>query len=234
MLVRATELDGLAGFGADRLAELAREFAGTVLDPRFPCVFAQRAVERDELLYGLVGAAEELLPAVLATMRQACAAIRSVPDQVVVVFLDLGTAMSLVEERAVARSILTYLRRHDPVAWPADAPTDPHDPRWVLWFDGIDLFINFSTPAHVARRSRRVASAFTLIVQSRSTFDPFGGAGHPSRALIRARLAGYDAVPAHPALGAYGDPTNCEAAQYFLGDANHPSCPLVTDADMRN
>ncbi len=194
---------------------------------------APRAVERNELLYGLVGATEEPLPAMLATMRQACAAIRSVPDQVVVVFLDLGTAMSLVDERAVARSILTYLRRHDPVAWPADAPTDPHDPRWVMWFDGIDLFVNFSTPPRGPPQSPRhvgvhAGGPVEIDVRPVRRGRPSGPGAHP------ARLAGYDAVPAHPALGAYGDPANSEAAQYFLGDANHPSCPLVTDADMRN
>ncbi len=168
----------------------------------------------------------------LALMREAAAAIRSHRDQVVVLFLDAATGSTLDTERALGAAILRHLRRHDRVPWPHGAPADPMDPRWVFWFEGVDFFINMSTPGHRRRRSRNLCSAFTLVVQSRSAFDAFAGDADPVRAHIRSRIAAHDAMPPHPALGAYGDPCSREAAQYFLGDDNEIVIDLIAEADI--
>jgi FPC/CPF motif-containing protein YcgG len=211
-----------------RLAMLVKEFSSRILAETFPCMFAARELLRDDLLFGLANNPDTMLPDVAELMRKAAAAIRSERNQVVVLFVEAPTAESLVEERALAIKILRYLHEHDRVPWPPDAPTDPADPRWVFWFDGIDFFINFSTPGHVLRQSRNLGPAFTLVVQSRSTFDQFGD---QVRASIRARIADHDKVPPHPALGSYGDPTAHEVAQYFLGDST-VATDLLTSAHM--
>ena len=47
-------------------------------------------------------------------------------------------------------------------------------------------------------------------------------------AKVRTRLAPYDLIPAAPSLGHYGDPSNREYAQYFIGETNEkPKCPFA-------
>jgi FPC/CPF motif-containing protein YcgG len=105
------------------------------------------------------------------------------------------------------------------------------DPRWVFWFEGIDFFVNFSTPSH-QRRSRNLGSAMTMVVQARSSFDDFAEPDNRIRALIRSRVQTYDDMPVHPAIGTYGDPTSREATQYFLGDSNDITIDLLTQEDI--
>jgi hypothetical protein len=227
MLFRASEI---AGDAQPRLHELVGEFGRRIGDAGFPCTFAAPAWRRDELLFAWIcGRQDEVLAQLLNTARQATEAIRAQPEQVVVVFVE-PVPGCLEDERLFASAVLRYLRSQDSVAWPADAPTDPSDAGWVFWFDGVDLFINISTPGHTLRRSRNLGPAFTLVLQSRSSFDTVSTPR--VRELIRARLATYDQLPPHPELGSYGDPNNREARQYFLGDSNDVSVDLVDERDM--
>ncbi|WSV65690.1 YqcI/YcgG family protein [Streptomyces sp. NBC_01013] len=202
-----------------------------MLDPAFPCIFAPRPVLEDTLLFGLAEAAEAAEAADL--LAEAAGAISKEPEQIVVIFADLPGTGSLRAEREFSAGVLRLLRRMDRHDWPEATPLDPEDPRWVFWFEGVDFFFNFSTPGHQDRRSRNLGPAWTAVVQSRSSFDTVGGADHRARLRIRARLAEYDAVPPHTALGAYGDPDNHEAHQYFLGDGTDPGRSLVGVEDLR-
>ncbi|MER6291157.1 YqcI/YcgG family protein [Streptomyces sviceus] len=217
--------------GVWRLTELVEEFTHRVLDPAFPCMFAARPVLEDTLLFGLAetGTAREAAD----LLAEAAGVISKEPEQIVVIFADLPAIGSLVAEREFSAEVLRSLRRLDRHDWPEATPLDPEDPRWVFWFEGVDFFFNFSTPGHRARRSRSLGPAWTAVVQSRSSFDTFAGVDHRARVRIRARLAEYDAVPPHTALGSYGDPSNREAHQYFLGDGVGPGQPLVDVEDLR-
>lgn len=101
---------------------------------------------------------------------------------------------------------------------PGLAVRGPEHPDWELYLDGIGLFVNVSSPRHVARRSRNVGPAFTVIAQARESFDRDGRASDKSRKAIRQRLLTYDDVPPHPGLGSFHDATSREALQFFLGD----------------
>ncbi|WP_328886484.1 YqcI/YcgG family protein [Streptomyces sp. NBC_00316] len=231
MLYRASQVAAGTSAGVRRLGELVEEFTHRVLDPAFPCVFAPRPVLEDTLLVGLAeaGAAAEAAD----LLAEAAGAISKEPEQIVVIFADLPETGSLPAEREFSAEVLRLLRRLDRYDWPEATPLDPEDPRWVFWFEGVDFFFNFSTPGHRERRSRNLGPAWTAVVQSRSSFDTFAGADHRARLRIRARLAEYDAVPPHTALGSYGDPGNREAHQYFLGDGVDPGRPLVRVEDLR-
>jgi FPC/CPF motif-containing protein YcgG len=230
-LYPASQITAGGGPETRRLGELVEEFTRRVLDPAFPCVFASRPVLDDALLFGLARPGTAAVAA--EVLAEAAQAIAGEPEQIVVVFAEPSTGASLPEERAFSAEVLRHLFQRDRHRWPEGAPFDPDDPRWVFWFGGIDFFFNFSTPGHQARRSRNLGPAWTAVAQSRSSFDAFVGADHRARARIRAKLAAYDAVPPHPALGSYGDPDNREAHQYFLGDGTAPGSPLVRPSDLR-
>lgn len=231
MLYRASQVAAGTSAGGQRLGELVEEFTHRVLDPAFPCVFASRPVREDWLLFGLAESGTAAETADL--LAEAAGAISKEPEQVVVIFADLPEPGSLPAERTFSVEVLRLLRRLDRHDWPEAAPLDPEDPNWVFWFEGVDFFLNFSTPGHRDRRSRNLGPAWTAVVQSRSSFDTFTGADHHARLRIRARLAEYDAVAPHPALGSYGDPGNHEAHQYFLGDGTGPGRSLVRVEDLR-
>jgi FPC/CPF motif-containing protein YcgG len=146
-----------------------------------------------------------------------------------------GTA-TLDGFRAAFWRVLQYLHQHDPQPWPATVPTDPEHPRWEFCFDGQPIFVVCNTPTHLQRRSRH-GEVMTITFQPRWVFDELHA--HPrkaerARAIIRARLERYDAVPVYQAMGVYGDPANREWKQYFLPDAeaddpaleSRARCPL--------
>jgi uncharacterized protein len=225
MLVRASEAIA-GGAASDRLVQIVAEFSTQIRNPRFPCFFAARALAEDEILFGLAESSPDLPGAITELMREASRAIRSSSKLVVAIFADVAFDATLAQEREFAGQVLRRLRQEDRVPWPPDAPQDPRDPRWVFWFEGVDFFINFSSPGHKCRRSRNLGSAFSMVVQSRSSFDDFG-LHSKAREIVRSRLAGYDDLPPHPALGVYGDSANREILQYFLGDTNTDSWELL-------
>ncbi|MFE7576918.1 YqcI/YcgG family protein [Streptomyces sp. NPDC057521] len=230
MITRASDVLGRDDDLSHRLASHIAEFSQFVAAREFPCTFATRALAGDELLFGL-SSGESRLESVLSLMREAAQAIRRAPEQVVVIFVDQDTDATLADDRELAAQIMAYLVQHDATPWPAGAPTDPNHPHWTFWFEGVDFFLNFSTPGHERRRSRNLGSAVTLVVQSRSSFDPYSG--DAVRARIRSRVATYDGLPAHPALETYGNPSNREMYQFFLGDANDEFVDLLAEPDQR-
>jgi FPC/CPF motif-containing protein YcgG len=225
---RVQEADTEAG---DCLRRLVGEFTDIVCDPQFPCFFAGRAMAQDDVLFALVPVEETRSAGMLQVMRDAATAVRTDPRKVVVIFVEQN-AQTMEADRYLAAQILRQLAHHDTHGWPPDEPVHPEDPRWTFWFDGVDFFFNFSTPSHVLRRSRNLGPCFTIVTQSRSSFDLLGASSARSRALIRQRIAHYDAIPPHPALGEFGSPGNRELMQYFLGDTNEPGEDLVGAEDL--
>ncbi|MBD0693861.1 YqcI/YcgG family protein [Streptomyces sp. CBMA123] len=185
----------------------------------FPCVFSMLPFSTSELFFGAIpGSDGDVESAVVASLRELTGIIQDLPDAIGVVFVDQPGEPSLEDDLALARSIVRAVMRQNALDHPDRVFPDPKDSDWELWLGGVGLFLNFSSPRHKARRSRNVGSRFTVIAQARESFDRQGRAAPRARESIRKRLAGYDDVEAHPALGSYGDPDSREALQFFLGD----------------
>lgn len=206
-----------------RLSVLVREFEATVGDPAFPCMFATRELNAGRLLFAHVPGPAPQVDGVVQVVLEAVRAIKRDPLQVVVVFIDTDH-LELKEDAALVTQILELLLKIGKSDWPDFVPRDTRNPRWSLWVDGVDLFLNANSPRHLRRRSRNLGSALTLVIQSRATFDELKATSYGVRARIRERLRSYDEVPPHPSLGTYGAEDNREVDQYFLGDGN---CPIA-------
>ncbi|MFK0200168.1 YqcI/YcgG family protein [Streptomyces lavendulae] len=205
------------------------QFAETAGSRDFPCVFAPLALRKDELLFGVGNVAQDGWNAAVTLMDLAAEAIWEDPDQVVVLWLDGIGSDSLDSDHEAFRQILLALLEAGG-EWPADAPTDPADPKWNFWYKGIDFFINVSTRHHRLRRSRNLGHPFTLVVQSRASFDRLPVHAAAARRQIRRRISTYDAVGLSAHLGTHGDAP--ELPQYFLGDTNGCPYAAVTEQDV--
>lgn len=127
-------------------------------------------------------------------------------------------------------SILSSVHDLDTEKWPDDISNSPNHFTWEFCFAGQPYFVFCSTPSHQLRKSR-YSEYFMLAFQPRFVFENITDAttyGRHLKQLIRKRLAAYDEVPIHPALGWYGQKENYEWQQYFLReDASMPyQCPF--------
>jgi len=214
-------LDELVTADADtRLAELARTFRRIATDGAFPCIFSHLPFSAGAAYFSLFRRDPEVGRAIYAELRSLLHVLSSRPEAIAVLFVEGGTdeaASTLDGDLQLARSIVAAIRaeecrRHGPES------LGPADPSWSLKVDGVEIFLNFSSPNHVLRTSRNLGPAFTVVAQPRASFDHGGRAGPAAREEIRRRLSAYDGVEPHPCLGRYGAPGNREALQYFLGD----------------
>jgi FPC/CPF motif-containing protein YcgG len=216
------------------------ELVAKVADPAFPCTFGTVALRKGDLLtafvetqdpaalrQGLYGRFAEYT-ARMGTLDPVAASLHPLA-----IFLPPPQGVHTITEYfAFGWSLLQWLHEHDPAPWPERIPRDPDDPAWSYCFGGVPLFVNFKTPAHRLRRSRRMASAYLLLVQTRDGFDVVAGdtpQGRRARSLIREKLAAYDPVPPYPELAHFGTTTNREWKQYFVPDDNRPAaghCPF--------
>lgn len=201
-----------------RLGELIDEFTAIVNAKTFPCIYSTLPYTTGEIYFSRVIADNYLADSVLAELVELCRTIETSPDAMGVIFVDDGRTRTLEDDFVLATEIVQRVIRATASSPGRAELPKPDDPWWMLWLDGIGLFLNFSTPNHRARRSRSVGSVFTLIAQARASFDRNNRASPRARSEIRQRLISYDDVAPHPALGAYGEPANREAWQYFLGD----------------
>jgi FPC/CPF motif-containing protein YcgG len=217
-------------FGADDVPTVATafmtDFREALSRPTFPCVFALPALEHGELLFGYAAMGHEGMSAVTRLLDLCVEEIRANPDQTIILWLDDVPAESLEDDQNFSRRVLLELLAADG-HWPQTEPVDPADPHWNFWYRGIDLFINFSTPRHVKRKSRNLGAAFTLVLQSRSTFD---GIPPKARERVRNRICEHDALPVSPWLGEHGNAP--ELPQFFLGETNDAPFLLLTSEDF--
>jgi len=207
-----------------------QDFARTAGSSDFPCVFAPRALRRNQLLFGLGDVARGGWGTAAELMGQAAKAIWEDPDQAVVLWFEGVGSTCLEDDHEALRRILETLLEDGAQEWPPDAPRDPADPGWNFWYRGIDFFVNTSTRHHRLRRSRNLGACFTLVVQSRASFDRLPRQAAAARKAIRRRTASYDSVAVSPHLGTHGQLP--ELPQFFLGDTN--GCPYlpVTEKDV--
>lgn len=208
------------------------EIRDKVLDEAFPCTFGTVAQRRGEILYAFISP-DELRDALVAYtdfLRPLEPVAASLTPFAAV--MPPLTGFTEREYFAYGWSLLQRLHNEDPHAWPERIPTDPDDPKWSYCFGGIPLFVNFKTPTHVKRKSRRTERSYMLLFQSRDGFDVVAGdsvQGRRARDLIRKKLAAYDSVSVYPELAHYATAANREWRQYFVPEDNAPlarECPF--------
>ncbi|MBL0386553.1 YqcI/YcgG family protein [Tumebacillus sp. ITR2] len=198
----------------------------------FPCVFGVEGFKKDLLCYSFFEDAYNEHD--LLNLRDALVEYTRMFRELgrntsfVAFFKPSEEELAMEEYQSLFWSVLRFLNAHDPQAWPADIPQDTEDPLWEFCFNGEPIFVVCNTPAHEKRKSRS-AKTFLMTFQPRWVFEELHGEkGEKGRALVRQRLAKYDEVEVHPAMGVYGSEANREWKQYFITDENtSPSkCPF--------
>jgi len=230
MLLRVAEVERaeLSPWAAAAYAEIRDK----VLDDAFPCTFGTVAQRRGEILYAFIDPADLRAALIAYTdfLRPLEPVVASLTPLAVVMPPLAG--FSEREYFEYGWSLLQRLHDEDPHPWPERIPKDPDDPKWSYCFGGLPLFVNFKTPRHTKRKSRRTERSFMLLFQSRDGFDVVAGdsvQGRRARDLIRRKLAAYDAVPVYPELAHYATAANREWRQYFVPEDNVPlaaACPF--------
>lgn len=224
MMTRLSELR--RGAADPRLLELAAIFQEKVTAPAFPCIYTKLPFAHGDLTFSHHHRGDDgLVDSIVHELQSLVIAARQRIDAMHVVFVDddADFAPGLEDDRDLAGRVVRHvLSAEPPTSGPNSCRVTSDDPNWTLVLDGLGLFLNISSPRHVLRRSRDVGPAFTIIAQARASFDQGSRADPSVRNVIRRRIAQYDDVPPHPALGTYGDPSNREALQYFLGDSTEP------------
>lgn len=226
--VAEVETADLSPWAAAAYAEVREK----VLDEAFPCTFGTVAQRRGEILYAFITPDEirEALIAYTDFLRPLEPVVASLTP--LAVLMRPLEGLSEKEYFEYGWSLLQRLHEEDPYPWPERIPRDPDDPKWSYCFGGLPLFVNFKTPLHTKRKSRRTERSFMLLFQSRDGFDVVAGdsvQGRRARELIRTKLAAYDAVSVYPELSHYATAENREWRQYFVPEANAPlarECPF--------
>ena len=210
-----------------------REFRRNVLDPDYPCYFAVAGEQKGTLRYAVVDNPATGVP--VAAVHELIALSRQFPQRrhALAVFVRPESELRGHDfYRRCGWDQLQKLHDQDTEAWPTDVPRSPTDPKWEFCFGGEPMFVFGAMPSHFRRRSRNLGPSLILLFQPRSVFRGIEGgtlAGTRAREVIRRRLAAWDLIRLHGSMGDYGDPSNFEAAQYFIPDDESPSspCPLA-------
>lgn len=236
-LLLPLELDAqcdLPAWASDAIASLEMSLSSTT--PRFPCLYAVRALKSGTLRYAVVEGGDEdiALDRLADALRRYARSARAIGEQssLIAVFPANEVTASLEEHRQRFWDVIAGLMERDSDPWPAHVPTSPEEHLWEFCFSGEPMFVFASSPAYVQRRSRSTGT-FTIAFQPRFMFDRlFERPIQLSRAmaLIRRRVQIYDGIPAHPDLGLYHESGNREWRQYVIADENKPErgrCPLT-------
>lgn len=239
-VIRQTDLTADNYPGPAWHREVAVDLAERLTPPSgFPCTFSQNAFRRglvDLIFVEALDAAghAQLRADMLAYIVEAVrwdGQVNTARPLVVAFSRDAASAETVEGYHAIGWQVLQDWHDHDPAPWPEGVATDPDAPFWSMCFGGVQLFVNFSSPAHRQRRSRNLGRHFLFIVNPRERFDVVAGdtpEGNRVRQVIRDRALGYDGIPHAPELGSY-QKGEIEWWQYGVTDDNHARtdrCPL--------
>lgn len=219
--------------------QVASDLRTRLLPPsEFPCTFSQNAWRRHLVWFSFVETlSEDGLAAARADLSEYIKDARGWDGQVNTARpLIMAFAPGLVSDRLEAHQglgwrIMQDWLDNDPAPWPEEVAPDPNAAFWALCFDGMQLFVNMSSPAHVRRKSRNLGRHFILVINPRERFDIVAGPdpdGRRVRSVIRSRCESYDGMPHAPELGSY-QAGEIEWVQYGLGESNDRElgqCPL--------
>ena len=204
-----------------------------VMNPTYPCFFGTMAEKRGEMFYSFVqGKDIAHLPATMAKFGELASQPAYEKNNIAIFFEPDARPLSHTQYHDHFWHILQTLHDHDPHPH-ADQQPAPDDPKWEFSFAGVEMFVVCACPSFGARHSRNLGPGMVLLFQPRSVFvDKVTNRviGQQAREEVRRRLLKWDALPAHPDLGFYGDPGNLEWKQYFLPDDNVPAagrCPFL-------
>jgi FPC/CPF motif-containing protein YcgG len=234
----ALTADGYAGPAWHK--QVAGDLAARLTPPSaFPCTFSQNAFRRGLVDFIFVESLDDAGRAQLrGDMLDYIAAARAWDGQVntarplVVAFSrEAARADSVEGYHRIGWEVLQDWHDNDPSPWPEGVARDPAAPYWSMCFGGLQLFVNFSSPAHRQRKSRNLGAHFLFIINPRERFDVVAGDGPDGnrvRQVIRERAEAYDGIPHAPELGMY-QKGELEWWQYGVSDDNSPrtdGCPL--------
>lgn len=213
------------------LGDSHRLFMEQLLDPRYPCYFGTAAERAGDIRYTYVeGRDWGHMPASLSAFLTVANAAPERYHILATFFRPEPRKGSHGDYEETFWALLQYLHDHDSSAWPG--PTDPAHHLWTFAFAGVQMFTFFAAPSYEKRRSRHLGPGLIVMFQPRNVFGGIEGdtaAGRQARKAVRKKLAAWDAVPPHPQLGAFGDPSSLEWMQFVIRDDNGPiegECPF--------
>jgi amino acid adenylation domain-containing protein len=208
-----------------------------VMDPEYPCFFGTMAEKRGEMFYSYVSGKDTgHLARTMAMFSRLATRPEFEKNNIAVFFEPDARPLSHQQYHDFFWRILQDLHDADPHPGVRAQP-DPADPEWEFSYAGVEMFVVCACPSFAARHSRNLGPGMILLFQPRSVFvDKVTNRaiGMQARETVRRRLKKWDAIPAHPDLGFYGDPENLEWKQYFLPDENVPiqgNCPLKSRSE---
>ncbi|MHB1469794.1 MAG: YqcI/YcgG family protein [Solirubrobacteraceae bacterium] len=204
-------------------------------NPKFPCIYAIRALRNDTLRFVFLRDSESdaSIVAFASALSQYVKVCQSLtPHTAFLAFFaaDLEE-MTLEQHHSEFWRVLQRLHELDPSPWPAQIPSDPAEPLWEFCFDGEPMFVLGSGPVHVARHSR-YSAVRTISFQPRFMFDELISAPNllnRARRIIRDRVIEMDGFPVHPMIQMYHEEGNREWRQYVVPEDNLPidgACPF--------
>ncbi|MDR6717556.1 YqcI/YcgG family protein [Paenibacillus sp. 2003] len=204
-------------------------------EARFPCIPATQAFALGHLRYGFVSnfgdeSAERNVSDILKEYGE-CSRSFGEYSSLILFFEKEKEIRDVLAYEKAFWDLLSQIRHLDNKPWPKDIPEDPEHPMWEFCYNDERYFVYCGTPAHMSRQSRNFPY-FMLALTPRWVLDTWNAQPLKAAAIaprIRARLAAYDTIPAHPELKQYGSQGNLEYKQYFLRDDDTaPSkCPFL-------
>lgn len=229
------ERDALAGFALQ------------VGDDAFPCLFARKAWNSNTMRFAFIaGTGQEKIDGFIETLSAYTDFVHSVPSEErlmtpLVTFFNAyprGPAGTL---HALGWDILNEAHRRDPAPWPGSVPLSPDHPDWCFCFNGVQLFVNMSSPEHRVLRNRNLGQYLTFVINPRENFDIVASLSNRSGRLvrnnIRSRVAAWNGGVIPPELGFYGEEDNREWTQYQLHEDAVPrpsKCPFRSRAGLHS
>lgn len=210
----------------------------------FPCTFSQNAFSRGLVRFAFVEALDakglarlrEDLASYIGEARAWNGQVNAAHPLIVAFSHDAVPPGTLEEHQAAGWRVLQDWLDHDPTSWPGEVSFEPTAPFWSMCHDGMQLFVNMSSPAHEKRQSRNLGRHFVFVVNPRERFDVVAGDtpdGRRVRKVIRDRAEAYDGMPHAPQLGLF-EKGELEWVQYALPDTNAPApagCPIKPRRD---
>ncbi|MFW8634245.1 YqcI/YcgG family protein [Cribrihabitans pelagius] len=214
------------------------DFAQRAGSEAFPCLFCRKAWKDGSIrfLFGECGPDREYDDLLLGLTDYTSFVRRTdLQDRLLaplVVFFETSRLDS-GSLHALGWDILNWVHRMDPAPWPDGVPREPDHADWCFCFNGVQLFVNMSTPEHETLQSRNLGRYLTFVINPRENFDALASlktrSGHLVRERIRNRVAAYNGSPVPQELGFYGDADNREWKQYQLEEDGLPrpaACPF--------
>lgn len=188
-------------------------FIQTISDKGFPCYFAATAHRKDAIRYVVATSLKEeevlrhVLEAIYAFLEEErqWTALCQATDEFLLTLAILCPWSQEEQSQAFyaqeAFALLNRLHHLDDTAWDPRIPTDPTDVKWRYCIGGRSLFVNVSTPANKARRSRCLGPGTVIMINTDDIFDRLWlQSGEAPRHSIYRRMEAFDQVEPYPGL----------------------------------